>query len=660
MALDAGTAFVDIQPKVGAGFFAGIKSKLTGGAGVLGPAAIGIGAAIGGGIIAGVALFKIGEVFDEVKDIIITATGASGEALEGLQEDFKATFGEVPDSAQDVAVAIAEVNTRLGLTGEPLQDISKRMLDIARIADQDVGSTVEGVTRAFGDWDIAAEDQALTMDKLFKVTQDTGISLDTLTSTAVSFGAPLRTLGFEFDEVIALTGKWGKEGVNTEAIMAGLKAGLGKLAKTTDDIPGAFQDVLEAIKGAGTAAEANKIAMETFGQRAGPDLAAAVREGRFEVAAMVEGLQDSGGTIDDVVKRTESFSEKWKKLVNKTMTALEPIATALFDGIAAGMDALLPLIEPLVAGIGSIAAIISDVLGPAFQFIGDLFASIQEAFSGTGEGASEFGELIEEVWALIEEIFVLAQLEIETVLAIITALWDTHGERILRIVDLVWGNIKNQIEAAIKIIRGIIQVITGLISGDWDRVWEGIGNIFSGVWQGITGALGTAIEIVKELIGGMLDHVVLIWDTAWEGMRLAFETIWNGITGTLKTIGNSLLGLMESLINGALGGLQRAINAADVLAGPFINFPDNALPRISIPRLAEGGSLTSGGLVQVHRNELLALPGGASVIPLDRVGGGRPFNITMILDGRVIARAAGPHLTDDLVLHSGARRSGGR
>jgi phage-related protein len=321
------------------------------------------------------------------------------------------------------------------------------------------------------------------------------------------------------------------------------------------------------------------------------------------------------------------------------------------------MDFLLPFLEVLVAGISDLTRIITDALGPAFEFIQGLFDSIQGAFSGTGESASEFGVLVEEVWATVEELFVAAQMVVEEVLEIISTLWEVHGERILRFIEIIWGNIKTQIEAALQVIKGIIQIVTGLISGDWGRVWDGIRAVFGGVWDGIVGAIGTAIELIKETIGGALDHIELIWETAWTNMRDLFEGIWDGIVGTLRSIGNSLLGLLESLINGALRGLQSAINVADVLAGPFINFPDAVFRRITIPRLAEGGSVVAPGLVQVHQDELLSLPVGASVIPLDRAGGGRPWIVTLNLDGRTIARATGPHLVDELILHSGARRS---
>ncbi len=703
MALDAGTAFVDIQPKVGAGFFAGLSSKLGGGKKILAAAGLGIGIAVAGGIAAGVALFKIGETFDKATDSIIVATGASGDALESLKGSFKQVFSDVPSSSEDVAIAIGEINTRLGLTGEELEDMSGRLLDLSRITDTDIGQNVVDVTRAFGDWGIETDEQGFRLDQLFKVTQDTGIGMGDLTGTMVSFGAPLRQLGFGFEEAAALTGKWNKEGVNTEAIMGGLKIGLGKLSAETDDVPAAFEEIIAAIAGAGSAGEANQIAMETFGLRAGPDLAAAVREGRFETEELITSMQGSAGALGDASRRTESFGEKWKRLVNKTLVALEPLATRVFEGMGQALDFLLPHIEPIIEGISDLATNIMTVLRPAFAFIQEVFKIVSGLFDqGAGDLVS-FGGKWSEIWGKVQEILAVAQVFIQEVMLAIRAFWDEHGSAILAFVKTVWDAIGVVIAGALDIIMGIFQVFIAIFRGDWSAAWDGIKKILAGAWQiiqglvdaglaiiglavrialdalvlvwgriwssiksalstvwdGIMSIIQTNIDTIKEAIGTALDFITGIWDTAWEGMRDAFEIVWNGIVSTMKSIGNSLLGLIERIINNALRGLQGAIDAADVLAGPFINFPDNALPRISIPRLDEGGSLTAGGLVQVHQDELLSLPTGASVIPLDRVGGGRPVNVTVMLDGRVILRAIGPHLADDLVLHSGARRAGG-
>ena len=48
-------------------------------------------------------------------------TGATGEALAGLEDSFKAVFSSVPVDAADASTAIADLNTRLGLTGDDLE-----------------------------------------------------------------------------------------------------------------------------------------------------------------------------------------------------------------------------------------------------------------------------------------------------------------------------------------------------------------------------------------------------------------------------------------------------------------------------------------------------------------------------------------------------------
>jgi phage-related minor tail protein len=75
---------------------------------------------------------------------------------------------------------------------------------------------IAGSSRLFGDWSIAAEDTAGTMDYLFRVSQSTGIGVNDLSAKLVQFGAPLRQLGFDLETSAAMLGKFEKEGVNTE------------------------------------------------------------------------------------------------------------------------------------------------------------------------------------------------------------------------------------------------------------------------------------------------------------------------------------------------------------------------------------------------------------------------------------------------------------
>jgi TP901 family phage tail tape measure protein len=315
-----------------------------------GKAIIGGVAIVGAGLAAtGAALYKVGAVFDDVTDSIRVGTGATGKALDSLVASAKRVGSNVPADFKDVGVALADVNTRLGHTGKPLEEMTSQFLELSRITKTDVAANIANVSRVFGDWGVEADKQSESLDYLFKVSQSTGIGIDSLSQKVVQFGAPMRQFGFSFEESAALMGKWEKEGVNTETIMGGLRAGLGKLSKAGKDPVEAFKDVTSAIQGAGSSGEATAIAIETFGQRAGPDLAAAVREGRFDLEELMGTLDASSETIMSAGEQTMDFSEKWAVFKNRALAALEPVGTKVFDFAGVMLDRLAPAFEKAIA-----------------------------------------------------------------------------------------------------------------------------------------------------------------------------------------------------------------------------------------------------------------------------------------------------------------------
>ena len=60
---------------------------------------------------AGFAAFKFGNDFLKANNIIRVGTGATGAALEGLEEDFKAAFADTPADMKTVAQATADLNS---------------------------------------------------------------------------------------------------------------------------------------------------------------------------------------------------------------------------------------------------------------------------------------------------------------------------------------------------------------------------------------------------------------------------------------------------------------------------------------------------------------------------------------------------------------------
>ena len=90
------------------------------------------------------AAMKVQDAFKTIQ----TGTGATGEKLRGLQDEFKKLARTVPESYQEVATAIADLNTMLGLSDRPLREMGKAMLDVTRLAGGDLKGNIASVAKA--------------------------------------------------------------------------------------------------------------------------------------------------------------------------------------------------------------------------------------------------------------------------------------------------------------------------------------------------------------------------------------------------------------------------------------------------------------------------------------------------------------------------------
>jgi TP901 family phage tail tape measure protein len=306
----------------------------------------------------GTAAFIASKQIDDAVSSIRRSTGATGKALEGLKKDFLSVSKGVPDSFAQVSKAIGDLNTRLGLSGEPLQALAKQTVNLARITGEDLGAVIQTNTRVFGDWGIALDQTAEAQDFLFKVSQSTGIGLTRLGDLIVKYGAPLRQFGFDFETAATLMGKFDKEGVNTEVVFSGLRQALGKLSKAGLELKPSLETIMQGIKDAGSAALANQAAIAVFGQEAGPDMAAAVREGRFEISELINTLKSSGETINKAATESETFTEKLQKLGKVILLAIAPIGEAINRIFG-------PLVDTLTSAFTYLAEAMSGKFGKA-------------------------------------------------------------------------------------------------------------------------------------------------------------------------------------------------------------------------------------------------------------------------------------------------------
>lgn len=330
----------------------------------------------------GIAAFKAADDFDAAVAQIRGSTGATGVELAGLTDVFKTVNREVPQAMGVVAETVGDLARRTGLTGDALAVMSKQLLDLSDITGSNVNVLIATTTRLFADWAVSTKKQSDTLDVLFRISQATGSSVDDLAGGLVRFGAPLRQLGFSMTEGALLLGKFEKEGVNTKLVLGSMRVALGKMAKAGEEPIDTFRRTVDAIKNTGSVAKANKLALELFGARAGPDMAEAIRQGRFELDKLAEQVATSTETIESADNATDTAGERMAILGKRIQESLIPVGEKLIEvfdilaphiiSLADAFTNLTPRQQAWVAiGLSSLA-----VAGPLLSIIGRMGAGI--------------------------------------------------------------------------------------------------------------------------------------------------------------------------------------------------------------------------------------------------------------------------------------------
>ncbi|MDG6245101.1 MAG: phage tail tape measure protein, partial [Methanolobus sp.] len=468
--------------------------------------------------IGGSAVYAANEMDKAYKSIRV-GTGATSEALEALSSDFRSVLGKVPASVEDVGTAIADLNTRLGLTGEPLQLMSKQMLELSRITGEDLSSTIESTTRVFGDWGIAVSDQADSLDHLFKVSQTTGISMGELSRNMVQYGAPLRQMGFDYETAAALIGKFNKEGVNTELVMGSLRIALGKFAREgISDANEALRIITQQVQAAGSASEANAIAIEYFGARAGPDMAASIREGRFEIDELVASLQNSSETIMNAGEDSLTFSDELQMMKIRVFEALEPLGKQILE--------IFERLEPFIFGL-------IDLLSRLLNIFGNLPGPIQTVVIAVAGIAAAVGPLLLVIGPLVSGIGGL--MTFISGAGGLSALIAGLGTTLSGVVAVVTG--------PIGIALAALAVAGYLIYKNWDR----IGPILKDTFDNIKTAVEPVVTIIGEFVSDALAKISQWWDANGETITAGVDVLTTAAMELLSAIGDIVVFVVSIL-----------------------------------------------------------------------------------------------------------------
>lgn len=576
-------------------------------------------------------------------DSIVKKTGATGEELAEMQTMMEEIATSIPTSFETAGDAIGQVATRFDLSGSELQALSEQFIKFAEINDTDVVGAINGVQSAMAMFDMETDSAGDALDILTKASQDTGTSIDEVTNAMVTNGTALKEMGFGFDTAAGFLASLNENGVDASSVMTGLKRALQRATAEGKPLDDALAELQESMIGAADDTEAAQIAMELFGNKAGPTIADAVRDGRISFDELSNTVTDWGNAVSNTFEKTQDPIDSWKttlnqvKLVGADLGAtlgevlapiLEKIAekvkelrdkwNSLSDsqkeliikiaGIAAAVGPILVIFGKLTSGVGSLVAgggklltlfsslggggaAIGAAAGPILGVVAAVAALIA-IFATLWQNNEDFREQVTTLWETIKEkvsgIIETLKVIFSEFVALVSAIWDQWGEQIMAVVTAVFGYVSTFIDGVLQFIRNIISVVTAIIHGDWSAAWEAIKATFSGVWETIKGLVSGAMEYIRSIIALAWEVIKDVFGNAWEAIKTKVSTAVENIK---STVSEKFEAIKQKIITPIEQARDKIKEIIDRIKGFFSSF-NFQIPHIKLPHLQITGELS--------------------------------------------------------------------
>lgn len=435
---------------------------------------------------AGVAAFS---TVDEGVDTIVTATGASGKALDGLVASCETIATSIPEELGDVASAVGEVNTRFHTTGEELEGQTTLFLQFAKITGGDVVSSVDSADKVLKAFGKTSDDASGLLGMVAKAAQDTGINAQGLMDDVLANSATFKELNFSLEESVNFMALLDENGVESGVALAGLKKAVVNLTDAGMSESEALQTVIDKIKNAGSETEALTIAQETFGTKGAAEMATAIREGRL--------------SLDDLSASMADYSTVVTDTYNNTMDGVDGATTAA---------------NAAKIAMSTLGETISNMLAPVFQHLTQLLIDAKTRFDTLDDGQKQAIVTIGLIVAAIGPALVIIGKVITAVGTITTGVGSLVGfvggtvvplisSTLMPILSGLWGlMVANPIGVVVVAIGGLIAAFVLL----WNKCeafrnfWI---NLFSSVKSTVVDAKNSVLSTFEEIKSGISNRI---------------------------------------------------------------------------------------------------------------------------------------------------------
>lgn len=526
--------------------------------------AVGVAAAAAAVVGGGVALYNIGGIFDDVGDTIRVGTGATGDALDSLVDSAKRVGATVPAEFEEVGTTVADVNTRLGLSGKTLETFSSQVIQAGKLFGEELN--IGDLGGAFKQFNLEGEELTKGMDHLYRVSQGTGVGMNDLAKRVEKYAPAVKSLGFSFEDTAAMVGLFDRAGLDADGVMTGMGKGLLKLAKDGEKPKEAFHRVVggigEFIK-KGDEAGALNAASKVFGVKGATQFVDAIKSGTLAMDDLSGNALFTGDTILGAAAETADFAEQWQIFKNRALLELEPVATRVFGIVGNFMTWVNEYGIPAVKGI-------IDILFNG-NYDGGLMASM---------GMAEDSGFVDFLFTARETAMGLFDYIQNTAVPALANLggWIVQNKDWLMSLAVgvgtvvaawaLWNGVQAAWQTATKIATGIqlafnlalsanpigivVLAIAGLVAGLAFFFTQT--EVGKKAWSGFMTGMQTATSFMWNVV---IKPIFAAIGSAWGGMVNGIRDLWNGVLKpSIDSVGAGFRWMWTGLIKPALDGIR--------------------------------------------------------------------------------------------------------
>jgi len=484
---------------------------------------------------ASIAAFK--EV-DAGMDIVIQKTGASGEALQGMQKTVENLATSIPTDFATAGNAVGEVNTRFGVTGEKLEELSGQFIKFAQLNETDVTSAVDQTQKALEAFGTSSKYTGRLLDILTYTGQQTGVSMETLLSGLTQNATAFQEMGLSMQGAVKFMGQMEMSGADTSTVMSGLQKALKNA--TEDGIPlnEALAQLQDTILNGTESTDGLTAAYDLFG-KSGAQVFAAVQEGSLDFANLSNEMRDAGGALENTFNATLDPIDQVTTAMNQAklagadlgaaiQTAAAPVLQQLADvlkDITEKFRSLTPEQQQMIVKIGAIVA----AVGPAIAVIGGLISGLGSIISVIGTVVGVLGGPLTLAIGAIIAIGVLLVKNWDKIKETAGKLKDWIGEKWTAIKEKTseaWDGIKTTIGNAMETVKTQTQERLNLMKQAFEQNGGGIKGVAAATWAGIKDNYTKGFNALDKLTGGKLTQMKDLWFKCFEMVK---DTVHNAI-----------------------------------------------------------------------------------------------------------------------------------